>query len=529
MKKKAVFTLLLCSLLAAYTQAYSAEYDQNGRLTILKADLNRDGYFNIVDISLVASAWLQQDCGLDNPCNGADVFPDGGDGSVDLADFAAIAEVFGKCTDPTNPDCIHVPLTLYEPPSVGKVGSIPGSYIGIHEVGHSFLSFVDEYVEGGFENMSITQFGPLGLLPSLTGADLDALAPRPEEGDWDDSDGLPTWTRIGISSNHGAKPLLQGGEGGGSGYEQVLTPAWVSSNEENVDFYVPGGGEDPVFIGKMHEILPILLLRMFVIVESGRLFQGWLLPQQSARAQGRILGAFSRQEMNPLKLGAFTYLPVPDVTSISPEDGLYLPEGGLGSTPGGIASIGSSIGNFGPNAINSWGSDSTGTTGAGGRGSVRNHLFSGEVCVSAVDLHIPSFGSDVVWQRKYRSRLGPNTVQGNGWDHSYNIYLEQFSGNLILHDGTRKDFYYPSDPNTWVADGFFRELVRESDGSFTLTFAHKGKWTFNPFDGENSEGKMNAITDRNGNTMTLGYDAHGRLTTIHDTRDTASHDRDITI
>lgn len=29
-------------------------------------------------------------------------------------------------------------------------GEIQGTYIGAHEVGHSFLSFVDEYVEGGF-------------------------------------------------------------------------------------------------------------------------------------------------------------------------------------------------------------------------------------------------------------------------------------------------------------------------------------------------------------------------------------------
>jgi hypothetical protein len=34
-------------------------------------------------------------------------------------------------------------------------GEIQGSYIGAHEVGHSFLSLVDEYVEGGFEDMNI--------------------------------------------------------------------------------------------------------------------------------------------------------------------------------------------------------------------------------------------------------------------------------------------------------------------------------------------------------------------------------------
>jgi YD repeat-containing protein len=154
---------------------------------------------------------------------------------------------------------------------------------------------------------------------------------------------------------------------------------------------------------------------------------------------------------------------------------------------------------------------------------------TGEIIVSAVDQHISSRGPDIVWKRIYRSRTGDDTAQGNGWDHSNNIYLEAYGGNLVVHDGGRKDFYFPTDPNTWVAVGFFRELTRETDGSFTMTFAHKGKWRFNPLDGANSEGKINAVTDRNGNAMTYSYDALGRLTTIHDALDSASHNRDINI
>lgn len=36
-------------------------------------------------------------------------------------------------------------------------GDVQGTYVGAHEVGHALLSWVDEYVESGFENMSITQ------------------------------------------------------------------------------------------------------------------------------------------------------------------------------------------------------------------------------------------------------------------------------------------------------------------------------------------------------------------------------------
>ena len=117
MINKAIVTLLLCLALAPHAQAINPEYDENGELTLLRADRNRDGYINIVDIGHLASAWLEQDCGLSNSCQGADIFPEGGDGVVDFRDFAAHAEFYGLSVDPTNPDSIHVPLTLFEPPT----------------------------------------------------------------------------------------------------------------------------------------------------------------------------------------------------------------------------------------------------------------------------------------------------------------------------------------------------------------------------------------------------------------------------
>jgi YD repeat-containing protein len=53
------------------------------------------------------------------------------------------------------------------------------------------------------------------------------------------------------------------------------------------------------------------------------------------------------------------------------------------------------------------------------------YLFSGEFYQSDVDLRIPGRGPDLVWARKYRSRLGSSTPLGNGWDFSYNIALAE--------------------------------------------------------------------------------------------------------
>ncbi len=59
-------------------------------------------------------------------------------------------------------------------------GQIQGEYIGAHEAGHSFLSHLDEYVEGGFENMQITQM--LRVLKAITLAIIDLLDPYIREG-----------------------------------------------------------------------------------------------------------------------------------------------------------------------------------------------------------------------------------------------------------------------------------------------------------------------------------------------------------
>ena len=42
------------------------------------------------------------------------------------------------------------------------------------------------------------------------------------------------------------------------------------------------------------------------------------------------------------------------------------------------------------------------------------YFFSGEFYYSAVDLRIAGRMMDFVWGRKYRSKIGPNTAQGNG-------------------------------------------------------------------------------------------------------------------
>ena len=146
------------------------------------------------------------------------------------------------------------------------------------------------------------------------------------------------------------------------------------------------------------------------------------------------------------------------------------------------------------------------------------YLFSGEFHHAAVDLRIKGRGLDFIWARKYRSRHGPNTDMGNGWDYSYNIFIEQVGQNLLLHDGnSRQDLYLLRANGRWARDEYFREIELNGDGTYTLTFANNGKWHFRQLALPTAPGRISSIADRNGNTISFSYlGPGGRLSTIQD-------------
>ena len=152
--------------------------------------------------------------------------------------------------------------------------------------------------------------------------------------------------------------------------------------------------------------------------------------------------------------------------------------------------------------------------------------FSGEFYESVTDLRIPGRGLDFEWSRKYRSKIGPNTEMGNGWDFGYNVSLEaDDQGNRIICDGnSRGDVYSPQADGSWSRAEFFRRLAENGDGTHSMSFRDGGLWAFNALDSTVAPGKIAAISDRNGNTLSFAYDAQGRLSVITDTLG-----RDITV
>lgn len=148
------------------------------------------------------------------------------------------------------------------------------------------------------------------------------------------------------------------------------------------------------------------------------------------------------------------------------------------------------------------------------------YLFSGEFHLAVVDLSIPGRGMDFMWNRKYRSKVGPRTAQGHGWDYSYNVSIEGVGADIALRNGnSRVDRYQRQLDGTYSRDGHFRDLVKNGDNTFTLMFEDTARWHFLPLGSGPTSGRLSRIEDRNGNTMRFTYDAAGRLTTITDTLD----------
>ncbi len=121
------------------------------------------------------------------------------------------------------------------------------------------------------------------------------------------------------------------------------------------------------------------------------------------------------------------------------------------------------------------------------------------------------------------SRATVDTVMGYGFTHSYNIFLFSQFGSMFRYDGDGRVTRYAlgSGGSFTAATGYFETLVKNPDGSFTLTQKDKTVYTFKsiagtPFSVGGPVWRLTFIVDRNGNTTTLTYTA-GNLTTVTDT------------
>lgn len=128
------------------------------------------------------------------------------------------------------------------------------------------------------------------------------------------------------------------------------------------------------------------------------------------------------------------------------------------------------------------------------------------------DLVIPGRGLVISFQRTYNSLLASQPGRlGFGWTDSYNanITFDQ-AGNPTVHEENGGTLPFTLSGSTYTAPSrVLATLVKNGDGSFTLSRRDKSALTFN------SAGLLTKETDRNGYATTLTYSG-SQLTTISD-------------
>ncbi|MBV7332818.1 hypothetical protein KFU94_32240 [Chloroflexi bacterium TSY] len=147
------------------------------------------------------------------------------------------------------------------------------------------------------------------------------------------------------------------------------------------------------------------------------------------------------------------------------------------------------------------------------------YLHNGEFFLEEEDLRIPGRGFDYVFQRTYKSQMLFDGRLGYNWMHNYAQHLVSNGTNILHVSGAgRRDLYASKDGINFTAPaGFYTQLTRNKDNTYTIREAHGSQALFNALDGSPAQGRLTAFSDRNGNTMRFEYDGGGRLVRVNDT------------
>ena len=128
------------------------------------------------------------------------------------------------------------------------------------------------------------------------------------------------------------------------------------------------------------------------------------------------------------------------------------------------------------------------------------------------NLYVPTKqGLHFALTRAYNSEDFYSGPLGQGWTHSYNVFLTISASAVTVKLGDGKQIVFQSSGGTYTPQpGVFDILVRNTDGSFTLT---KPDFTVLTFD---SLGRLRSVADKNRNTQTLAYNSLGLLASVTD-------------
>lgn len=143
------------------------------------------------------------------------------------------------------------------------------------------------------------------------------------------------------------------------------------------------------------------------------------------------------------------------------------------------------------------------------------NVTNGNMYLQQNDYKMPGVGRTLNITRTYNSIIQTSGLFGKGWTSGYDESIWAYDSNLLrlnLPDGRAVYFGRTgnSGPFTARTPGFYDQIAKNSNGSYTVTFKNGDVDQFN------SSGKLLSLADRNNNQTALGYDTNGKLVSITD-------------
>ncbi|HYL34545.1 MAG TPA: DUF6531 domain-containing protein, partial [Bryobacteraceae bacterium] len=138
-------------------------------------------------------------------------------------------------------------------------------------------------------------------------------------------------------------------------------------------------------------------------------------------------------------------------------------------------------------------------------------ISNGNLFHQEQDLVVRGPGLSVVLARAYNSQAAVDGPFGFGWTHTYNLSLKDNQSSVTYTDGQGGSYDFPLQGSAYVsAPGLDMKLTKDAQG-YSLRTKTGVNYRFS------TGGKLQNITDPNGNTIALSYDGGGRLQSITDT------------
>ncbi len=144
-------------------------------------------------------------------------------------------------------------------------------------------------------------------------------------------------------------------------------------------------------------------------------------------------------------------------------------------------------------------------------------LHDGQFRLHAIDLEIPGRGFTWKFERTYRSGIFFYGPLGNNWEFNYNrrLFVDPH-GAVVRMDGYgRADRYEPLGDSFLAPPGYYTQLARNGDGTFTEWDRYRNQAVYSIPD-NTGMARMTELSDRNGNRMRFAYNAQGQLVQVTD-------------